>query len=218
MYFIAIAMLTAQKSRPFFNNEIGLDLLHWVQGKPGITVVVKHVPGKPIDLPWQNSSAIRLLGGYYQKEISIDRLPLFEGDTVTQFFANDPMKRDYFGYGGWEYQLTVERWRLYFGTDLGYRFSAYTADIRSQAALQSTGELVGTDVYKNKVLTHSVQLGVLTGVQFFFSKRCSISAEMNMEGGLDFTTSNTIRGGAWKPLQTIKRLSYWTCGSGGCCM
>lgn len=195
LFITGITVITAQNARPFFTNEIGLDLVHWAQGRPGITLLVKQALGQPKDLPWQNRSAIRLLGGYYRETISLYDFPIRKGDTLTQIFYTDPVKRHYFGYAGWEYQLTEGRWRMYFGGDAGYRYTAHTADRRSQTILQSTGELLGTDVYQSKVLTHSIKLGVFAGVQFFFAARWSAGVELNMEGGPEFIKTSSIRAG-----------------------
>lgn len=200
-FFSLLLMLTgptivsAQYLRPFFTNEIGLDLSNWVGVKPGITLLYKHATGQPQDLPWQNRSAIRLLGGYYRETISLYDFPIRKGDTLTQVFYTDPVKRHYFGYAGWEYQLTEGRWRMYFGADAGYRYTAHTADRRSQTILQSTGQLLDADVYQSEVLTHSIKLGVFAGVQFFFAAHWSAGVELNMDGGPEFIKSSSIRAG-----------------------
>lgn len=195
-FFTCFHLLPAQNTYPPpLKNDLGLDLAHWLRADPGVVFVWKHAVGREQATSASARNALRLLGGFYRETLSPNDLPVTVGDIRTERTTTNPLKRNYFLYGGLERQIHHRRWRFYFGGDAGYRYSRYTDDVEERTKNILSGELLSTDQYQGKVNTHYIRLSALGGVQFMLARRWSIGLELSFDAGLEFSRGDIIRDG-----------------------
>lgn len=215
-----INTVTAQNTRPVWNNEIGFDLRSSLLQGEGIKMLIKHRLDTVESA--QTAKTARFLGGFFKENIPVYSFYRV-GDTLTTRTSDNSVKRNYFLFTGLEFQKTKKRWRFYTGPEFGYHYSIYKADYVLERKVQGSGVILENDVYNGEVTTQSPRIGGFAGLQYFFARRWSIGLEVNLDFGIEFSHSKTFRGGvvelennniAFDVNNQVVRLFYVSCHFG----
>lgn len=186
--------VSAQKLRPDFQTEIGIDAVVPLQYE-GFSIVVKtrafnRFDGKP---------AWRLLGGYYQEQLYPFDFDFTRADTLFATIYGDNSKYNYFIYSGLEFHRDKRHWRFYVGPEVGFRYSVSHSQSTKTTQLVGTDSLLTTAKYSANIVTQSPHIAFLGGVQFFIIPHVSIGLELNVDSGLEFSQIESIN-----PLTTTR--------------
>ena len=191
--------LSAQAPPALYKNEIGIDPLIAITHSPGLGLVWKYVVGKVETTDWQKRTALRLAGAYYQDKIDTDSLLFLSGDSIREYFTSNTKKHSGLVFAGIERQLTQGRLRFFYGVELGYRYSIYTADHEDRITSLSTGNIISSALSNSEVRTFGGRFGGLGGAEFFLGPHWSLGVELNLNMGLDLSRSRIQRNGVWGP-------------------
>ncbi len=174
------------------SHEIGLDFAPFVRGQQGLSLLYKQKLGQTTTHNWQKQTAFRLLTGFYKEPIGSDGLPYQKGDTIfVQNSVGDANR--YFINMGVERQLIKNKFRFYYGGDIGFRGSV--SNLETQVDATANGSTFPYDEHNGEVTTRAAELSAFAGCNYFFLPRFSIGLEVFYSVGIEFSTAKIIRDG-----------------------
>lgn len=174
-------------------REIGLDFSPFVRGQAGLSLLYKHGIGLEKVALWKKRSALRLLAGFHTENNDTEA-PLYKIGDTTFIHSSTGRLQHYFFAMGIENQLTKgDKFRFYYGGDLGMRSTLHKPETRIDAIVN--GATLPYDSYQGKVTTRSIELYVFGGVAYFFKPWLSVGLELYYSLGIEFSNSKIIRNG-----------------------
>ncbi|MBL7775011.1 MAG: hypothetical protein JNK89_03365 [Saprospiraceae bacterium] len=157
--------------------------------KLGPGLVWKQALGPGQSANWHQRWAFRLSGAWYREGLNAEQISFEKGDSLYQFLHFDGDKRHSQLFTGFERQYSKKRWRLYYGPEMGYWHWKATAKKEFRVVDKNTAGLIEFSSSESETRNHGLRLGLFGGAQFFFSGSWSIGAELNVQTGLDFSST-----------------------------
>ena len=199
LFFLLPLWLSAQETLSLYKNEIGLDPVMWAVNRRGPGLVWKHAfwPGQTGN--WHKRTVLRLTGAYFHETLNSTalQLPRIQGDSITQLLNTNGLKRHTLLFAGIERQFSRKSWRLYYGFDIGYRYWLASFDKVNLVTSISTGAVFSSVDSDSETRSSGGRLGLFGGAQYFFASAWSVGIELNMNAGIDYSSTRSRSMGVW---------------------
>lgn len=141
----------------------------------------------------QRRTAFRCITGLYHETPRDPEYHYILLDTLTEQVTSRSDKMNYFVYAGLEKQYTRNKWRKYFGFDVGYLHSNSNRDYADRRIALKSGDVVQNIMSVSKIGSNAAQLAVFGGVTWFFSRHWSLGTELGTQVSLEFEHLKIIR-------------------------
>lgn len=174
-----------------FPNEIGLDVAPFVRGQQGGALIYKHRIGSVKVKKWQKQSALRVVAGFYKDRIVAGGYQYQRSDTLFAVGGHTYKANRYFADIGLERQLDRNRFRFYYGAEVGYRGSSSKPVSRIEAIVQDTAFLYS--VTQHNFIRNGPEVSVFSGGQYRFLPHFSLGLEIHFSYGIEFNTNKSVR-------------------------
>jgi len=182
----AQAQSTQAEPAPHFKHEIGLDFAPFVRGQQGASLIYKHKIGAVKTKKWQKQSALRLVAGFYKDGINAYESHYQRSDTAFVLNGKPHDTNRYFVDIGFERQLDRNKFRFFYGAEVGYQSAVYESATTTQATVQ--GSVFPYDSTRYNATAHGPEASIFAGANYFFLPHFSIGLEVHLSYGVEFDT------------------------------
>ncbi len=207
-FFLLVHTAQSQDNQPAlapgFLNEIGLDFAPFVRGQQGGSLIYKHRIGSVKVKKWQKQTALRVVAGFYKDPIVAGDYQYQRNDTLFKVGSNAYKANRFFADIGLERQLDRNRFRFYYGAEVGYRGSRSKPVSRIEAIVQDTAFVYS--VTQTNFIRNGPEVSVFSGGQYRFLPHFSLGLEVHLSFGLEFNTNERVRNNG--PVATDRNLVF----------